>query len=280
MTDLPILVDSLPARLGTTARLADGELLIELRPRPAVLRHGVIRVSVLSYLVDCVAGIPLDRDPDAWTLTTDMTVRALAVPAPARVTARFRPLREGRRSATGVVDLRSEDGAVLGTGAIGFTRVPRRDTDPPKVHLAVDELVARFAAAPSLSEPLRDAAGIEVVDGAAGVVEVPLTDALRNPAGTMQGAMVALVAEAAAEEVIAARSDGPVVVTDLDLRYIDRTGAGPVRTRTEVLGDGPDAAVVVEIVDLSTDTVTTLAHARGGPRRRATDRPPPADYDS
>ncbi len=265
MTDLPIHVDSLPARMGTTARLADGELLIEIAPRPPVLRHGVIRTSVLSYLVDCVAGIPLDRDPDAWTLTTDMTVRARPVPAPSRVTARFRLLREGRRSATGAVDLLTADGEVLGTGAIGFARVPRKVGDPPKVDLPTEDLIARFAAAPLLSEPLRDAAGIDVVDAATGVVEVPLTDALRNPAGTLQGAMVALVAEAAAEEVIAARSEAPVVVTDLDLRYLDRTGTGPIRTRTQVIGDGPDAAVVVELVDLSTDSVTTLAHARGGP---------------
>ena len=265
MTDVPIHVESLPARLGTTARLEGDELLVELEPGPAVLHHGVVRTSVLSYLVDCVAGIPLDRDPDAWTLTTDMTVRARPVPAPDRVTARFRLLRQGRRSATGAVDLHDGDGAVLGTGAIGFARVPRRDDDPPKVHLAVDELVARFAASPVVSEPLRTAAGIEVVDPAAGVVEVPITNALRNPAGTLQGAMVALVAEVAAEEALAPRSACPVVVTDLDLRYLDRTRAGPVRTRTEVIGDGPDAPVVVELVDLSTDTVTTLAHARARP---------------
>ena len=271
MTDVPIHVESLPARLGTTARVVDGDLVIDLEPVPAVLHHGVVRTSVLSYLVDCVAGIPLDRDPDAWTLTTDMTVRARPVPAPDRVTARFRLLREGRRSATGAVDLHTEAGEVLGTGAIGFARVPRREGDPPKVDLPVEELIARFAASPVLRRPLRDAAGIEVVDAAAGVVEVPLTDALRNPAGTLQGAMVALVAEAAAEEVIACRAGGPAVVTDLDLRYLDRTGAGPVRTRTEVIGDGPGAPVVVELVDVSTDTVTTLAHARGGPPRHHTD---------
>ena len=132
MTDVPIHVESLPARLGTTARVVDGDLVIDLEPVPAVLHHGVVRTSVLSYLVDCVAGIPLDRDPDAWTLTTDMTVRARPVPAPDRVTARFRLLREGRRSATGAVDLHTEAGEVLGTGAIGFARVPRREGIRPR----------------------------------------------------------------------------------------------------------------------------------------------------
>jgi acyl-coenzyme A thioesterase PaaI-like protein len=45
---------------------------------------------------------------------------------------------------------------------------------------------------------LREEAGIEVIDAAEGVVQVEVTPGLRNPAGTLQGAMVALLAEAAA----------------------------------------------------------------------------------
>src|SRR5688572_23568159 len=101
MTDLPLHTESLPAQLGATARLDGGDLVVELDPHPAVLHHGIVRTSVLAYLVDCVAGIPLDRDPEAWTLTTDLTVRTRPVAAASRVSARFRPLREGRRSATG-----------------------------------------------------------------------------------------------------------------------------------------------------------------------------------
>jgi acyl-coenzyme A thioesterase PaaI-like protein len=263
MTDLPLdHVHSLPGRLGALARVQDGELVLDLEPFAELLHHGVVRASVLSYLVDCVAGIPLDSDPTAWTLTTDMTVRARPIPAPPKVIASFRPLREGKRSATGAVDLRTEQGEAVGTGAIGFTRVPRREGDPVKPDFTVADVVTHFGTAPNVDRPLRDAAGIEVLDAAAGAAQVELSDLLRNPAGTMQGAMVALLAEVAAEELSAARAGGPTFVTDLDLRYLTRTGAGPMRTRTEVVGDGPDAALVVELVDVSTDTVTTLVHAR------------------
>ena len=44
-------------------------------------------------------------------------------------------------------------------------------------------------------------AGIVVLDPAAGSLEMEVTPELRNPAGTLQGAMVALFAEAAAEEL-------------------------------------------------------------------------------
>jgi acyl-coenzyme A thioesterase PaaI-like protein len=112
-----------------------------------------------------------------------------------------------------------------------------------------------------LSRPLREEAGIEVIDGPEGVVQVEVTPALRNPAGTLQGAMVALLAEAAAEDLFAARFDLPVVVTDLDLRYLRKAEVGPVRTRSRLLDTGPDATVQVELVDTSTDQITTLAYA-------------------
>ena len=104
-----------------------------------------------------------------------------------------------------------------------------------------------------------------MIDAAAGVVQVELTSDLRNPAGTLQGAMVALVAEAATEELVSSLAGSPVIVTDLDLRYLERTQAGPVRTRSRLLGAGPDAAVQVELVDLSTDRTTTLVYARAVP---------------
>ena len=68
-----------------------------------------------------------------------------------------------------------------------------------------------------------------------------MTPELRNPAGTLQGAMVALFAEAAAEEMVSARFDMDAVVTELDLRYLAQTGDGPVRSECALLGDGPDA---------------------------------------
>ncbi|MBX3314711.1 MAG: hypothetical protein KF906_10360 [Actinobacteria bacterium] len=262
MTDLPVSDDNLPGRLGALARVVDGELIIDLEPTPEVLHLGCVRTSVLSYLVDCVTGIPLQR-ADAWTLTTDMTVRAAAVPAPELVVARHRVLRRGGRSATARVSLVDGDGAPMGDGAAGFTHVAHKAGDPPMVSVPIEEIVDRFGTLPPLEVPVRDAAGIRVIDAAAGEVEVELTPALRNLAGTLQGAMTALVAEAAAEDALSHRADAPVFVTDLDLRYLTRTGAGPIRTRTDVVGTGADAFAVVELIDASTDTVVTLVHVRG-----------------
>lgn len=263
MTDLPTPgMMAVPARLGVTARIVEGSLVIDVVPQDHTLRHGVLRASVVSFAVDAVAGILVDDDPEVWTFTTDLSVRMRPVPAPARVRAVERPLRRGRRSVTSAVEVTDESGASVATGTIGFARVPRKPTDPPKLGMTPELAAEAMADLPTLDAPLRDAAGIEVLDAAEGVVEVAVTPALTNPAGTLQGAMVALLAEVAAEDLVAARFGIPAVVVDLDLRYLAQARVGPVRTRSRLLGDGPGDPIEVELVDTSTDVVTTVAYAR------------------
>ena len=104
MTDISTPGSTVHNRLGASAHWDGEHLSIDLEPRPEVLHHGVVRSSVLAFLVDAVGAIRSD----------------------------------GR-----------------------------------------------------LSQPLRQEAGIEVVEPAGGVVQVEVTPALTNPAGTLQGAMVA-----------------------------------------------------------------------------------------
>ncbi len=113
-----------------------------------------------------------------------------------------------------------------------------------------------------LTRPLREEAGILVLDPMVGSVQMQVAPELLNPAGTLQGAMVALLAEVAAEELVSTRFGVDTVVIDLDLRYLAQTSAGPVETRCSLLGDGPGAPIQVELVDRSADRLTTLVYAR------------------
>ena len=262
MTDISGPGMSVPGRLGVTASSVDGALAFELTPQPAVLQHGVVRASVLAFLIDVAAGIVIDQDRDMWALTSDMTVRMRPVPAPRRIDAANMILRRGRRSATSLVELTSDDGAPVATGAIGFVNVARRDSDPPKPVVGPGEVGSIFRGGTTLDRPLREEAGIEVLDAAQGIAQVEVTPQLRNPAGTLQGAMVALLAEVAAEDLVTTRFESPVVVTDLDIRYLGQAQVGPVRTRSRLLGTGPGAPVQVELVDTTTDKITTLVFAR------------------
>jgi acyl-coenzyme A thioesterase PaaI-like protein len=265
MTDISSQGMSVPSRLGVAARFDDGALILELTPQDETTHHGVVRASVLSFVVDVVAGIPLDQDPDAWTLTSDMSVRMRPIPAPSRIDATSTILRQGRRSATCLVELRTDQGAPVAVGAIGFAKVLRRPGDPPKPNVPLGQTPMIFRDPTMLARPLRQEAGITVIDPAKGIVEVEVTPEIRNPAGTLQGAMVALVAEAAAEDLMAARFEAPVVVTSLELRYLRKAQVGPVRTRCRLLGTGLDAPVQVELFDLSTGQITTLVYANVSP---------------
>jgi acyl-coenzyme A thioesterase PaaI-like protein len=262
MTDLLDDNFNIPARLGVVAQIHDGEFRLGLHPRPELLRHGALRASIVAFLVDVAAGVLLDDDPAAWTLTSDMSVRMRPLRAPDFVSTRTTILRRGRRSAVAMVDVVNEPGEQVATGAIGFTRVQRRDTDPVKPPASPSRMATMFDGSRTLDRPLREEAGIVVLDPFAGALEMAVTPELRNPAGTLQGAMVALFAEAAAEEMVSARFDIPAVVTELDLRYLAQTGEGPVVSACTLLGDAPDAPVQVELSDRSSGRLTTHVYAR------------------
>jgi acyl-coenzyme A thioesterase PaaI-like protein len=256
---------SVPTRLGTSAELRDGAMVGDVRSLPATTVHGAMRVSAVVFFVDAVGGIAIDTDPDTWSFTSDLSVRLPAVAAPERILGRADVLRVGRRSATVAVPLTHPNGDDLGLGLEAFARVPRRDTDPPKPDIDRVMLAEVWAEVTPLDVPLREAAGLRVIDAATGVVELALRADLLNPAGALQGAMVALVAEAAAEELATATIGSPQVVTDIDIRYLAQTRRGPVQTRARFIGPPADGSIVVDIVDVTADKLVTIVTLRTHP---------------
>jgi acyl-coenzyme A thioesterase PaaI-like protein len=263
MTDTPNAYSSIPSRLNVSIAEID-PLVLRVHPVPTTCRLGSIRTSVLSFVVDAVAGIGIDTEPDAWLFTSDMAVRVRPIPAPAHVDARATVLRAGRRSVTCEVRLVDDSGAPVGHGVLGFSRVERKATDPPKPQVGAAEIAEHWTTVTPIEEPLADAAGIRVLDAAAGVVEVDADPMLNNMAGVMQGAMVALVAEVAAEEAASDRLGAPAFITELDIRYLQQVRSGPVRSSCEWLGDRPDSPIRVTLVDTSTDRLVTHVVARAG----------------
>jgi acyl-coenzyme A thioesterase PaaI-like protein len=225
----------------------------------------VVRTSAVTFVIDAVAGISVDTDPNAWSLTTDLSLHMQPTPAPSWLEGRSTVVRHGRRSVTCTTEVVDDRGRLLGIGALGFARVPRQEGDPPKPNISPADAARLFDGQERLDGPVREEAGIRAVDPANGVVEVEVVPELRNSAGTLQGAMVALIAEAAAEDLVTTRFDGPAVVTDLDLRYLGQARGGSVRTRSLLLGDRPDAPLRIELVDAADERMTTLVFARAQP---------------
>lgn len=267
MTDVPVNLDNLPHHLGTRFSTSHGALHGHLALAPAMADRNLIPMASFVYLVDVVAGVATDSDPDAWSFTSQLSVRRPAEPGPARVDAASTMLREGRRSATCEVPLLIE-GVEWGTAFAAFSRVPRRETDPPKP--PVDTLRMLSEARPEpLDRPLRHAAGFVSADPAGGVVTAELRAALLNPAGALQGAIVAGLAEAAAEDLAdhhrALGTDRHVVV-EIDVFYLAQNRVSPVATRARFVGPPTEGLVRVDLVDDGgRGRITTAVTARLAP---------------
>jgi acyl-coenzyme A thioesterase PaaI-like protein len=252
---------TLPSRLNVSTHHG-AELTMRVYPVPQTCRLGSLRTSVASFVIDALAGIAVDGDDATWTFTSQMSVRMPQARAPKYVEGRATVLRQGARSATCEVVLFDESGHRHGYGVLSFVRVPRREGDPVKrVFNSAAESRHGFMG-PVIEDPLVDEMGIKIVDGPAGTVEVVVNDKLRNPSGAMQGAMVACVAEVAAEEMISARYGRPVFVSDLDVRYLSQVRVGPVSTTSTWLGDEPGSWVRVELHDVTSGVLLTHALAR------------------
>jgi len=251
VTDLPTAPDTIPSRLGIHLDVdADGALIGQLRAPEAICERGVVPMAALVLLVDIVGGVSVDTDPDTWLFTSDLTVRAPAVPAPAAIDCATRLLRGGRRSTVAEAPL-SVGGERWAHSYIGFSRVERRPTDPPKPMPDLERIGERISL-PPIEEPIRRAAGFRSDDGASGRVVADLRPQLLNPAGAMQGAVVAALAEAAAEDFADHHrmlGERPHVVTEIEMRFLAQNRVSPIATRARNTGAPGEGLVLVDLVD-------------------------------
>jgi uncharacterized protein (TIGR00369 family) len=124
--------------------------------------------------------------------------------------------------------------------------------------------------------PLVEWLGIRDVAGAPpGVVELDVTDAVRNPWGIVHGGVTASLVDVAAERAVASQSEGPggVATGDVALHFLAPSRVGPVRATPTVMGERADGTVVlVEVRDVGGDRVVARAVATVRPTTPA----PPA----
>jgi uncharacterized protein (TIGR00369 family) len=109
-----------------------------------------------------------------------------------------------------------------------------------------------------LRQPLQERIGAEVLRP--GVVQLALRADILNDhhQGTVQGGLLAVLAEVSAASLWA--EGEPYLVTDLDIRYLNRVKVGPVRASARVVVDGWRGTVVdVTLVDAGNE-MRPVAH--------------------
>ena len=273
------------------ADVSETRATVRMPATPHVLGpDGGVRVGVLATLVDVVGGSAALRSlhPD-WLATADLTIQSVRPARGPLVEARATVLRRGRTTLVVealVVEVADDGSEVIGAdgapdpaawATMTFAVLPGR-SGAPMGNVSTDAPIRWSMRGPGLGGPVVDALGIRVEDRVSGRVLLPVRGYLRNSFGAVQGGVMALLAgEAATGMLESARppSEGPVVVTDLQVTYLGLGRSGPIVTRSRMMDTGDQSAagrVVVELVDRGAgDRVTTVVNVGAVPARSMLD---------
>ena len=242
------------SRPASTSPVENDAIALTIEPYESICSRGRLRPTILASAVDLVSSLFVREQAGLdVTFTSDLSLRVARPIANERVDVRGRILRSGKRTITVGVDL-EVSGARVAYGESSFTRMARRsdpDTPPPTLdQLRVPATIERNP----LAQPLADEVGIERLD--AGLVRLELHDGLRNPEGVLQGALVALIVECAAEPA----SPDSAALTALDLRYLSAARTGPVIGRAIRVSPDNPLLLRVDLHDAGADhRLTTTA---------------------
>jgi acyl-coenzyme A thioesterase PaaI-like protein len=237
---------------------------------------GTLRVGVAGLMIDSAGAVlALAAASPDWIATADLAYRSIEPVREGPVICSSRLVRAGATIiviGVEVFDGRGSDapegGTPCGTGLMTFSRIPASASAvkvDPFSNIGVRMSNMRHDS--GVDRPLHEALEIRFVDPAGGVVEIDKHDYVRNSFGTINGGVICMVFEAAAE--VAARAAGgvPYVVADLAVHYLAQTKAGPARTAARVLRrDERHAVCELRLVDAGNDdqllalaTVTLVA---------------------
>ena len=249
VTDIPNVISSIPARLGTSLTLDNGQLVGHLSSPRAIASRGAASMAAVAFLIDVVGGMTIDTDPNCWAFTSDLSIRLPRAIAPISIETRALILRNGGRSAVCEMPL-VVDGVEWGSSLISFAKVSRRDGDPVKPPFDAHSAVTRMPSVP-LDETLRSAAGFISRDRSRGEVAAELQTELLNPAGAMQGAVVAGLIEAAAEDLAdeLLGGDHPHVVIEMEVRFLAQNRIAPIVSSARFVGPPSEGCIRVDLFD-------------------------------
>lgn len=248
---------------------------------------GAVSVGTLATFLDVITSMPTIASIDGdWSATQSLGVHAAGGLVEGPVVVDTSLIRVGKKVvvvAADVWDARGldDDGELLdrfdarpggaayrvtprgptlaARGLVTFARLPR--TSGGEFAASYDPRgwmgkVVRRHHEPVPVAPVWDRAGIEVVDAPTGIVEVERVPYVTNSIGTINGGVLALAIERAAEVMRPGH-----VATDLQIQYLSQMSAGPARSRGAVSRDSGDHSVAtVDVLDHgSGDQVLALA---------------------
>ncbi len=205
------------------------------------------RPSVLLTIADCIAGVPaMHVSSPRLAVTLDMAIRIVVDEMGSELAVTSDVLKQGRNTVASEVQFAEiGSGRLVALGYLTFMTSARpQDLSPPiPGGMAFDGI---------MPEAFPERVGLRTV--APGITELDRHPFLLQAAGSLQGGMVALLGETAAESL----TGRPVI--ELDARFFTGVRVGPGRATADVVGDG---VVRVEVRDSgNADRLAALVTAR------------------
>jgi acyl-coenzyme A thioesterase PaaI-like protein len=215
------------AELGLSQEFQRDRVVGSFEAVPELCAPGrpTVRTAVLLTIADMAAGsISSAATAPRICLTLDLSVRVLG-PAVGHIDVESRVLKSGKNTTVAETLFRcGQDVVALSLST--FVASPR-----PGDVMEVPPLSFRRYGPSVLQAPLAEQVGSRLV--APGVAEIDRAPYVMNPAGTVQGGIVALLAELATESLPGVSG----VVNELDVRYLSATRVGPARATAVEVGD-------------------------------------------
>lgn len=251
-----------------TERTDDGWAITTAPVVDEICRHGAVRAGALAALIDVAgAAVALDAVLPDWIATADLSYHACGRITEGPVVIHSLPLRVG--AGLVVTEARLFDGhdaaaaadRPAGLATMTFARIPGRATNVARDEEGRPVRRTEPWSGGGFGTPILDACGI--VEVTPGVLEVGLVPYVENSFGTLNGGVVALVLEAAAESAAVGRlGRGDLATTDVEVHYLAQTRIGPARTEVTVLRVTDSAmACRVALVEVPTEEVLAVAYA-------------------
>ena len=206
--------------------------------------------SVMLTFADIVLGILSGfASAPRISLTADLRAQIMYAPPFGPIEVEGRLLKTGRTTTVGETTFSVPGADVPFAISFGtFIGSPR----PGDVRAVELTGYAEPRKALTLTQPFTDRLGIRIVEP--GVADADHRPDLLNTSDSIQGGVLALIAEVAAQSLATAEAGRTFVVDDLDIRYLRSARVGPARAQARLLHlTDTRANVAIEIRDLGGD---------------------------
>jgi len=232
------------------------------------------RVGVAAVIADMIAGQTAIREvAPSWIATSNLALQVGDLPSSGTLVGHPKVLRKG--ATTIVIEVRlehPESGHDVGLSTLGFAILPRRNEMQAALHRSREsgEETVYGPSGSGFAKPLFESIGIRFDSANTGAddscwascwAEVDLDPYLQNTLGALQGGVVAILVEAAAERRATSLLGAPVRVRGIELHYLKLGRRGPIRARArEFARMGSGMIVRVELFDRGDgDALLTVA---------------------